>query len=233
MTSDGDDGVTRLLGQLQEVIAKRADSLSRFLRPSVQHVAETAVEPCLARCVVMLGVDRFVVDMRKVATEARDEDINAHPTSVAGYTHRSFLLTEAGPFYLQAMTTLRTRQLGLDGPRVFPLGLGCMGMSDMYGPADESESIATIHAALDAGVTLLDTGDYYGAGHNELLIGRALRDRRDKAVLSRQVWGLARAGRQLDRYRYEAGVREELPRLHPQAPRRRSYRHLPPRSSRS
>ena len=50
--------------------------------------------------------------------------------------------------------------------------------------ADESESIATIHAALDAGITLLDTGDYYGAGHNELLIGRALRDRRDKAVLS-------------------------------------------------
>lgn len=59
-----------------------------------------------------------------------------------------------------------------------------MGMSGMYGPTDESESIATIHAALDAGVTLLDTGDYYGAGHNELLIGRALRDRRDKALLS-------------------------------------------------
>jgi aryl-alcohol dehydrogenase-like predicted oxidoreductase len=54
----------------------------------------------------------------------------------------------------------------------------------MYGPADEKESIATIHAALDAGVTLLDTGDYYSAGHNELLIGRALRDRRDKALLS-------------------------------------------------
>jgi aryl-alcohol dehydrogenase-like predicted oxidoreductase len=59
-----------------------------------------------------------------------------------------------------------------------------MGMSDFYGPADEAESIATIHAALDAGVTLLDTGDYYAAGHNELLIGRALRDRRDRAVLS-------------------------------------------------
>jgi aryl-alcohol dehydrogenase-like predicted oxidoreductase len=57
-------------------------------------------------------------------------------------------------------------------------------MSDMHGPADENESVATIHAALDAGITLLDTGDYYGAGHNELLIGRALRDRRDKAVLS-------------------------------------------------
>jgi aryl-alcohol dehydrogenase-like predicted oxidoreductase len=59
-----------------------------------------------------------------------------------------------------------------------------MGMSDFYGPADEAESIATLHAALDAGVTLLDTGDYYAAGHNELLIGRALRDRRDKAVVS-------------------------------------------------
>jgi aryl-alcohol dehydrogenase-like predicted oxidoreductase len=64
------------------------------------------------------------------------------------------------------------------------MGLGCMGMSDLYGPADEAESIATIHAALDAGVALLDTGDYYAAGHNELLIGRALRDRRDTAVLS-------------------------------------------------
>jgi len=59
-----------------------------------------------------------------------------------------------------------------------------MGMSGMYGPAEETESIATIHAALDAGVTLLDTGDYYGAGHNELLIGRALRDRRDHALVS-------------------------------------------------
>jgi aryl-alcohol dehydrogenase-like predicted oxidoreductase len=59
-----------------------------------------------------------------------------------------------------------------------------MGMSGMYGEANERESVATIHAALDAGVTLLDTGDYYGAGHNEMLIGRALADRRDKALLS-------------------------------------------------
>lgn len=57
-------------------------------------------------------------------------------------------------------------------------------MSGMYGPSDERESVATIHAALDAGINLLDTGDYYGAGHNELLIGRALRDRRDKALIS-------------------------------------------------
>ncbi|SPE60204.1 Aldo/keto reductase [Verrucomicrobia bacterium] len=59
-----------------------------------------------------------------------------------------------------------------------------MGMSGMYGPADETESIATIHAALDQGITLLDTGDFYGMGHNEMLIGRALRDRRDKVLLS-------------------------------------------------
>ena len=82
------------------------------------------------------------------------------------------------------MTANQPRQLGSTGPLVFPLGLGCMGMSDFYGPADQNESIATIHAALDAGITLLDTGDYYGAGHNEMLIGRALRDRRDKALIS-------------------------------------------------
>jgi aryl-alcohol dehydrogenase-like predicted oxidoreductase len=76
------------------------------------------------------------------------------------------------------------RQLGTKGPSVFPLALGCMGMSDFYGPADEKESIATIHAALDAGVDLLDTGDYYGAGHNELLIARALQDRRGRARIS-------------------------------------------------
>ncbi|HEY0513002.1 MAG TPA: aldo/keto reductase [Thermoanaerobaculia bacterium] len=76
------------------------------------------------------------------------------------------------------------RRLGSSGPTVFPLALGCMGMSGMYGPADETESIATIHAALDHGVNLLDTGDFYGMGHNEMLIGRALRDRRDQALLS-------------------------------------------------
>lgn len=80
--------------------------------------------------------------------------------------------------------TTEPRQLGSTGPTVFPLALGCMGMSGMYGEANERESVATIHAALDAGVTLLDTGDYYGAGHNEMLIGRALADRRDKALLS-------------------------------------------------
>jgi aryl-alcohol dehydrogenase-like predicted oxidoreductase len=64
------------------------------------------------------------------------------------------------------------------------MALGCMGMSGMYGPADEAESIATIHAALDRGITLFDTGDFYGYGHNELLLGRALKGRRDGALLS-------------------------------------------------
>jgi aryl-alcohol dehydrogenase-like predicted oxidoreductase len=80
---------------------------------------------------------------------------------------------------------METRTLGTNGPRVSAIGLGCMGMSGMYGPADEAESIATIHAALDAGIDLLDTGDFYGMGHNELLIGRALEDRdRDAVAIS-------------------------------------------------
>ena len=70
------------------------------------------------------------------------------------------------------------------------VGLGCMAMSDFYGPADESESIATIHAALDRGITLLDTGDFYGSGHNEMLIRRAIEGRRDKVFLSVKFGGM-------------------------------------------
>ncbi len=78
-----------------------------------------------------------------------------------------------------------TTTLGTTGPHVSAIGLGCMGMSDLYGPADRAESIATIHAALDAGITLLDTGDFYGMGHNELLIADALRSRdRDAVTIS-------------------------------------------------
>jgi len=76
------------------------------------------------------------------------------------------------------------RQLGDAGPRVFPLALGCMGMSGMYGASDDAESIATIQAALDAGVSVLDTGDFYGSGHNEMLIARAIAGRRDRVLLS-------------------------------------------------
>jgi aryl-alcohol dehydrogenase-like predicted oxidoreductase len=80
---------------------------------------------------------------------------------------------------------VRTLQLGSTGPVVSAFGLGCMAMSDVYGPADRDESIATIHAAQEAGITLLDTGDFYGMGTNELLIRDALAGRdRSRAVLS-------------------------------------------------
>lgn len=83
------------------------------------------------------------------------------------------------------MTGLRRRRLGASGPEVSIIGLGAMGMSDLYGPADEAESVATLHAAIDAGVNLIDTADFYGSGHNEMLIGRVLRERRrDEVVLS-------------------------------------------------
>src|ERR1700704_5845802 len=70
---------------------------------------------------------------------------------------------------------MRQLRLGRTGPMVSALGLGCMGMSGMYGPADRKESLKTIQAAVDAGITLLDTGDFYGMGHNELLLRDALR----------------------------------------------------------
>jgi aryl-alcohol dehydrogenase-like predicted oxidoreductase len=76
------------------------------------------------------------------------------------------------------------RKLGAAGPEVFPISLGCMGMSGVYGPADEAESMATIHAAMDAGINLIDTGDFYGMGHNEMLVGRAVRLERDQVYLS-------------------------------------------------
>jgi aryl-alcohol dehydrogenase-like predicted oxidoreductase len=86
---------------------------------------------------------------------------------------------------------METRQLGAAGPRVSAIGLGAMGMSDLYGPADRAESIATIHAALDAGITLIDTGDFYGMGHNEMLIAEALAGgRRDSAVISVKFGGM-------------------------------------------
>jgi aryl-alcohol dehydrogenase-like predicted oxidoreductase len=80
---------------------------------------------------------------------------------------------------------MQQRRLGTNGPAVSAIGLGCMGMSGMYGPADRAESIATIHAALDAGIGLLDTGDFYGMGHNEMLIGEAVKGMaRDRFLVS-------------------------------------------------
>src|SRR4051812_42448166 len=85
-----------------------------------------------------------------------------------------------------------SHELGSNGPFVSRVGLGSMGMSDFYGPTEEAESIATIHAALDAGVTLLDTGDFYGMGHNELLIRKALRNRRRETVFIQVKFGAQR-----------------------------------------
>jgi aryl-alcohol dehydrogenase-like predicted oxidoreductase len=80
---------------------------------------------------------------------------------------------------------MQHRRLGTNGPTVSALGLGCMGMSGMYGRSDREESLATIHAALDAGITLLDTGDFYGMGHNEMLIGEALKGTpRERVIIS-------------------------------------------------
>jgi aryl-alcohol dehydrogenase-like predicted oxidoreductase len=80
---------------------------------------------------------------------------------------------------------MRKVQLGRDGPMVSAFGLGCMGMSGGYGPADDEESIATIHAALEAGITMIDTGDFYGMGHNEMLIREALKGgKRERAFLA-------------------------------------------------
>jgi aryl-alcohol dehydrogenase-like predicted oxidoreductase len=83
------------------------------------------------------------------------------------------------------VSRLPQRRLGAEGPLVSAIGLGCMGMSGTYGAADDAESIATIRAALEAGITLLDTGDFYGMGHNEMLIRDALSARdRGEALIS-------------------------------------------------
>ena len=126
------------------------------------------------------------------------------------------------------MTNLPQRTLGSTGPTVSALGLGLMGMSDLYGPADEQESIATIHAALDAGVTLLDTGDFYGMGHNELLLREALRGRnRDNAVISVKFGALRGPdGSWIGVDTRPAAIKNFLA-YTPAPPRHRPHRHLP------
>ncbi len=87
---------------------------------------------------------------------------------------------------------MRYLHLGRTGPKVSGIGLGCMGMSGMYGPSDRAESIATIHASLDAGINLLDTGDFYGQGHNEMLIAEALNGKRREDVILSVKYGALR-----------------------------------------
>src|SRR4051812_28042724 len=79
---------------------------------------------------------------------------------------------------------MKTRRLGTNGPEISAIGLGCMGMSDFYGPADDTKSIDVIHAALDRGVNFFDTADMYGVGRNESLVGRALAGQRAGAVIA-------------------------------------------------
>jgi aryl-alcohol dehydrogenase-like predicted oxidoreductase len=86
---------------------------------------------------------------------------------------------------------MQTRTLGKNGPTVSALGLGCMGMSEFYGPGDDAESIATIHHAMDRGVTLFDTADMYGPFTNEVLVGKAIKGRRDQVLLATK-FGLLR-----------------------------------------
>ena len=85
---------------------------------------------------------------------------------------------------MTSQPSVGTRTLGRDGLVVSAIGLGCMGMSQAYGDADREESIATIHRALDLGVTFLDTSDVYGSGHNEELVGEAIAGRRDEVQLA-------------------------------------------------
>ena len=124
---------------------------------------------------------------------------------------------------------LRTLGTGDHALQVAALGLGCMGMSEFYGTTDEGEAVATIHRALDLGVTLLDTADMYGPFTNEVLVGRAIADRRDQVVLATKFGNVRDAERlQLPRHRRQPGLRPPGLRRQPAAARPGSHRPLLP-----
>ncbi len=129
---------------------------------------------------------------------------------------------------------MQTIQLGRNGPAVSAFGLGCMGMSGGYGPADDKESIATIHAALEAGITMIDTGDFYGMGHNEMLIRDALKGgKRERAFIAVKFGAMRGPDLKFlgDDGRPQCG--KKFPRLFAAPARHRLCRSLPARARRS
>ena len=127
---------------------------------------------------------------------------------------------------------MQTKNLGTLGT-TSAIGLGLMGMSDMYGPSDRAESIATIHAALDAGVTLLDTGDFYGMGHNEMLLAEALRGRsRDQVQISVKFGGQRGPDGSFLGFDARPAAVKNVTRVFTATPRHRSRRRLPARPTR-
>ena len=111
--------------------------------------------------------------VRRSPGEAHDKVVDAHLENYDGVRA-----------HFNRRKYMEPRRLGKQGLTVSAVGLGCMGMSDAYGPADEAESLATIHRALELGIDLLDTSDAYGPFTNEVLIGKAIRGRRDQVIVA-------------------------------------------------